>query len=170
MELVIGVRLFDRVQVFALDVLDERNLQGVAVGERLFDDDRDHSKAGLLRGAEAALAGDEAVFVVAGTGDDEGLDDAVLANAAGEVLDRGVVEGPPRLVGVRRDLFDGNVRQSRRHLWSGGRFGRRLAGDEGAEAATEGFFLDAHARTLSDLWMNSLARLTYASLPRERMS
>ena len=99
-ELVIRHRLFDRVEVLALDVLDERDLQRVALGHHLFDDDRDGGQAGLLRGAEAALAGDELVLV-AGARDDERLDDAVLADAARQLFDRRFVERLARLEGIR---------------------------------------------------------------------
>ena len=159
-ELVVGVRLFDRVQVFALDVLDERDLQDVAVGHRLLDDDGDGRQAGLLRGAEAALAGDQAIFIVASARDDERLDDAVLADAAGQLLDRGLVEGLARLIRVRRDLLDRRCspdrtpRRRRRRRLDGpltgsGRRGRGRALSSGA-----------HDRTFSARWMNSLARLT----------
>ena len=59
----VGERLFDRVQVLALDVLDERHLEQpllVAAGD-VPDDDRHLEEAGVLRGAPAALAGDDLV-------------------------------------------------------------------------------------------------------------
>ena len=79
MELVVRVRLFDRVEVLALDVLDERDLQGVAVVVISLMTAGRAVEAGLLRGAEAALAGDQPVAVVADAGDHKRLDDPVLA-------------------------------------------------------------------------------------------
>ena len=52
--------LLDRVEVGALEVLDERELELVPVGE-LADDGRDPLQPGHLRGAHASLAGDELV-------------------------------------------------------------------------------------------------------------
>ena len=75
--------------------------------------DGDGGQAGLLRGAEAALAGDELVLV-AGARDDERLNDAVLADAARQLVDRGLVEGLARLEGIRLDLRDRNLGQTLR--------------------------------------------------------
>ena len=88
-QLAVGVRLLDRVEVRALEVLDERQLELLAIGE-LADDRRDALQAGQPRGADAALAGDELV-AVEGLGDEDRLDDAVLADARGERLELGFV-------------------------------------------------------------------------------
>ena len=56
----IGVRLFDRIEILALDVLDQRHREQPVVGD-VADDDRDLEQAGALRGAPAALAGDDLV-------------------------------------------------------------------------------------------------------------
>ena len=78
-ELAVGVCGLDRVEILALEVLDERELELVAVGE-LADDRRDAFEAGGLRGPEPALAGDELV-AVEGLGHEDRLDDAVLGDA-----------------------------------------------------------------------------------------
>ena len=54
-------RLFDRIQVLALDVLDERHLQQRSFLSRrdIANDDRHAQQAGELRGAPAAFAGDD---------------------------------------------------------------------------------------------------------------
>ena len=57
-----GERLFDRVQVFALEVLDEGKLELVAIGD-LADDDRDPLEPGELRGAEPPLPGHDLIAV-----------------------------------------------------------------------------------------------------------
>ena len=61
-QLAIGVGGLERVEVVALEVLDERQLELVAIGE-LADDRRDPLEAGRLGGAKTALAGDELVAV-----------------------------------------------------------------------------------------------------------
>ena len=56
----IRVRLFDRIEVFALEILDERDGEQPVVGN-IADDDRDFEQAGALRRAPAAFAGDDLV-------------------------------------------------------------------------------------------------------------
>ncbi len=58
-ELAVGERLVDRIEVRALDVLDERDLELIAVGQ-LADERGDPLEAGEARRADAALAGDRA--------------------------------------------------------------------------------------------------------------
>ena len=79
-ELAVGVGRLERVEVLALEVLDERELELLAVGE-LADDGRDALEAGGLGGAEAPLAGDELVAVDR-LGDEDRLEDAVLARCS----------------------------------------------------------------------------------------
>ena len=79
-QLAVGVGRLDRVEVRALEVLDERELELVAIGE-LADDGRDALEAGGLGGAQPALAGDELV-AVDGLGDEDRLEHAVLARCS----------------------------------------------------------------------------------------
>ena len=76
----IGERFVDRVQILALDVLDERHLEQrlLLPARDVADDDRHAQEAGPLRGAPAALAGDD-LKPVADRADDDRLDDAVGA-------------------------------------------------------------------------------------------
>ncbi len=67
----------DRVEILALEVLDQRELELVAVGE-LADDGRDALEPGRWRGPQPALAGDELVAVDR-LGHEDRLEDAVLA-------------------------------------------------------------------------------------------
>ncbi|MEZ5285448.1 MAG: hypothetical protein R2712_11725 [Vicinamibacterales bacterium] len=99
-----GLGLFERRQVLALDVLDQRELQHL----RLVDvphDDRELREAGLDGGVVAALAGDD---LVAGAllADDEGLDDALLGDGRDELGQ--VAHGLPGLVGIGIDALDGH--------------------------------------------------------------
>ena len=69
------LRLFDRIEIFALEVLNQREFEHV-----LSDASRMMIGASAIRssrGAPPAFAGDDLVFVVA-PADDERLDDAVL--------------------------------------------------------------------------------------------
>ena len=59
---------------------------------------------GLLRGAPAALAGDELVAVRAERPDEDRLEDAVLADRRRELVERVGVEDHPRLLRVRLDV------------------------------------------------------------------
>ena len=81
-QLAVGVGRLDRVEVLALQVLDERELELVAIDE-LADDGRDAIEAGRLGRPEAALAGDELVAVDR-LGDEDRLEDAVLGDARAE--------------------------------------------------------------------------------------
>ena len=78
-ERVIALRLFHRVEVFALHVLDDRDLERVAVAD-IDRDDRHFVQAGELRGAPAAFAGDdlEAVLRALHRPHHDRLDHAVL--------------------------------------------------------------------------------------------
>ena len=186
-QLVIRVRLFHRVEVFALDVLDQRELQRVAGLEGVLHHGRHGGQPRLLRGAEAALAGDQLVLI-AGAHDHERLHDAMLADAARELVDRCLVEHAARLIRIGLDLIDRNLRHSRRV-----RVRRRLRSlrNQRAETAAEDFLVIHSWQLTVGSWplalgqrptaigqrhivsarrMNSFASDTYASLPRERMS
>ena len=76
-ELPIGFRRLERVEVLALQVLDERELDLLAIGQ-LADDSRDALQPGRLCGAQSAFAGDE-LEAVDGLGHEDRLQDAVLA-------------------------------------------------------------------------------------------
>ena len=70
-----GVGDFNRVEVFALDVLDEGNFEEAVVGEVL-DDDGYFGEASESGGTPAAFARDELIAVIF-PANDEWLDDAV---------------------------------------------------------------------------------------------
>ena len=93
--------LFDRVEVFALDVFDDRQLGHLPVVD-FADQDGHLAPVGCLGGAQAALAGDQFV-VVANEADDQRLQNAVGANAVGQIGDLGFFECLARLVRVADD-------------------------------------------------------------------
>ena len=91
-----GLRLLDRVEVLADHVLDQRRLQPLGLG--LVADDRRHLlEARLLRGAPAALAGDQLVAAVGEGADQQRLDDAAGLDRGGEGGEGLGVELGPRL-------------------------------------------------------------------------
>lgn len=100
-----GVSYFNRVQILALDVLDERDLHEPLVCEVLNDDGHVGERS-QLRGAPAALSGDELISV-SGMTDDDGLDDSVLSDGLGEFGEALRIEYLTRLKGVGLDLVQG---------------------------------------------------------------
>ena len=74
-------RLVYRIQIFALNVLDERELEPrpVAVGRDVADGDGDAKESGELGGAPAPFAGDD-LEPIANAPDDDRLNDPVRAN------------------------------------------------------------------------------------------
>ena len=100
-ELAVGVGRLERVEVLALEVLDEREFELLAIGE-LAHDRRDAVETGGLRGPQPALAGDELVAVER-LGDEDRLEDAVLGDARRERRESFGVEPLARLVRVRAD-------------------------------------------------------------------
>ena len=101
----------------------------------LLDEGRDRRDARLARRPPAALAGDQLVAVVAERADEDRLEDAVLPDRSGQLVERVLVEDHPRLVGVRLDPVD------RDDLDAGapaGVLGREQADDRGRELAVLG--------------------------------
>ena len=107
----VGLRLFQRVQVRALDVLDQRQRQHL-LGVRFLDDHRRGGQAGRLRRAPAPLARDQVIdggAVVLGASNDQGLQDTVLADRVGQFFQRVGRELVPGLLRVGPDAVDGRL-------------------------------------------------------------
>ena len=103
-ELPEGVRFLDRVEVLALDVLDECELELLAIGE-LADHRGNSLESGEASGLDAALTGDDPVAVER-LGDEDRLEDAVVGDARSERLEVGVLDVAPGLVRVDPDLAE----------------------------------------------------------------
>jgi len=107
-QLLVGSRLFERAQIFAMHVFDKR-LLGRRRIRRVAHDHRHLREPGTLCGLQSALAGDE----LKGTGSqgpyEQRLQHADGANRVGEFIQRIVVEVRARL--VRIEFHGGN-----RHL------------------------------------------------------
>src|SRR5258706_13649413 len=82
---VICARLIHGVQVLALDVLDDGDEERLAVRE-LADDRGDRVQAGLARGQESTLAGDD-LELAAGRSEQDRLEEPALSGRAGQLLD-----------------------------------------------------------------------------------
>ena len=97
-------RLLERRDVLALEVLDDADLERRLVVE-LGDDGRDRLPLGHTRRTPAPLAGDELELRATGS-DEDRLEHAVLADRVGELGQRLLVVGKPRLGRVRQNLRD----------------------------------------------------------------
>jgi hypothetical protein len=97
-ELPISFRLLERVQILALDILDQRQL-----GRSRFidfpDDRRDGMEASPLRRAPTPLTGDNLEIISVWT-KQNGLENATLADRFGELLKRIFIEVDSGLRGV----------------------------------------------------------------------
>ena len=129
-QLLIRARLLERIQLLALNVLDDRVLEhGRVVGN---PDHRGHGlQTDAPRRAPPPLAGDELVATALSRADEDGLQDADLADRIGERAERFLVEMFARLLRVRPDLRD-------RYLGEAARLLRDRPGRyQGAETPTQ---------------------------------
>ncbi len=131
---VIGVSLLDRVEVLALDVFHERPLEHLVVADGP-DHDRDLRKPGPTGGPQAALSGDELEAGV-GFADDQRLEDSLLADRGGELLQLILGELTAGLEPIRADQAD--VAEEKAGFSFESRPGVRY---EGTEPPAEGEFL-----------------------------
>jgi hypothetical protein len=92
------VRLFHRIEVGTLEVLDEGDRKLIP-GSHLADDGWYVIQAGQLRGADPAFTGHQLV-AVHDLGDENGLQDAVHGDACGQLLESLLFEALSGLVGV----------------------------------------------------------------------
>lgn len=106
-----SLRLLDGIQVFALEVFDERDFHGFLVGN-IVNDDGNAVHGDKLCGAPAAFASEE--LISCGTfANDERLDDAGAANRLRQFIKSGLGETCTRLVRtgvdeINVDLKDGS--------------------------------------------------------------
>jgi hypothetical protein len=88
-QLAVGSGLFQRIEVSPLDVLYQCQFQHL-LGCGLLDDDRHPGQAGHLGRFPSPLSNDDLILSVGGwvldAGDDEGLNEAVLANGISQLL------------------------------------------------------------------------------------
>ena len=104
LELAEGVRLLDRVEVLTLDVLDQCQLELLAIGE-LADHGRDSLEAGQAGSLDPALAGHDPVTVKR-LGHQDRLEDAVIGDARRKRLEVGMFDVTAGLVRVGPNLAE----------------------------------------------------------------
>ncbi|MNJ36540.1 hypothetical protein D3C77_313310 [compost metagenome] len=120
----VGVGLLHRVEIGALDVLDDADLQHLDV-LHLAHHDRHLAQAGGLGGAPATFAGDDlpqAGLARLGA-DQDGLQHPFVADGGGQFVQLGLGEDFARLVGIGLQRLDGRALHAR------GRRAGRVDGD-----------------------------------------
>jgi len=123
-----SLRLLDGIQVFALQVFDQRDFHGFLVGN-IVNDDGNAVHRDKLCGAPAAFAGEELISRGA-FANDERLDDAGAANRLRQFVERGLGETRARLVGTGVDKVDVDLEdRSKRFGGARGRDGSGSAGN-----------------------------------------
>src|ERR1700722_8296470 len=107
-ELLVGRGLFQRVELLAVQVLDQGvSEQVVVLG--LLDDRADLGQPGPLGGPPPAFAHDELVPAGSGGANHHRLQETDLPDGFGELVEGVLVEGPPRLPGIRHHRGDRDV-------------------------------------------------------------
>src|SRR4029079_7230848 len=98
-------RLFDRIEIGALDVFDNGELKRLRVVR--FDHGNWHVvKARALRGAPPSLAGDDFEVVALERANDDRLNDASLADGCGKLVELIIREQPPRVSWIGLQVLD----------------------------------------------------------------
>ena len=143
-----ALRFFDRVEVRALHVFDDRDLEHFNFVE-LADHGRDRVQARALRRAPAAFAGDDLVFAVSNRTHQDRLQHAVRADRAGEFssarLRRNACAAVADCVAPDRSAASAGRRRTR----VGAAPRRRGAGDRSRAAlAAAGAFVTGSSNTL----------------------
>jgi len=102
-----GTRLFHRVEVGALQILDQRQFQALfeAAAASRMDDDRDFRQARDLGRAKSAFAGDQLISGQA-LADQQRLQDAVHPDGVGQLLQRPRLEATAGLFRIGPDVGD----------------------------------------------------------------
>ena len=154
----VALRLFERIKVGTLHVLDDGKLQGFLVAR--FDDDDGHFvQAGTLRRAPAPFAGDdlESVGRAAHRPRHDRLNHAALAQRRGQFIQLNVGEDAPRIARIR-------PQRSGRHAPLAARtLGRAL----GADVTDQGCKSAAQSRSRCVLRHRRLPQIfTHKTIPR----
>ncbi len=112
------MRLFQRVQVLALDVLDNGDLEGAVVVQHPHQG-RDRAEPGPLGGTPAPLTGDDLILggLAGRRPHQDRLQHALVADRGLQLGDLGFGEMPARLIGIGVDQLDGDLAHAvgRRH-------------------------------------------------------
>ncbi len=147
----VDVGLIQRRKVLALEVLDDGYLESRLVVD-LLDESRDDLEFRSDRRPPAAFAGDELVAVADLGPDQDRLEDAVLPDRSGQVVQAGLVHRQAGLVRVRVDLVDGNV-PDRRRPDDGRLLGAQEAEDVLGQTLTA-LLVEAGRRRGAEIWLS----------------
>ena len=135
----VRVGLFDRVEVPALDIFEQRDLERVGIVQ-FPDDDGDFVQPRALRRAPATLTGDDLVIATVRP-DQDRLEYPARRDRLGQFVERRVVEHAARLAGLRRQRADRQHANARRRIVAAsGRYwlGRDVAEERVQPAAETG--------------------------------
>ncbi|MNM79664.1 hypothetical protein D3C81_916040 [compost metagenome] len=144
-----GHGLLDRIEVLALDVLDQRHGDRRLVAD-LAHQRRNAFQAGQLAGAPAAFAGDDLVALAIDRAHHDRLHQPLAADRVGQLLECLRVHVAARLVlatlqQVQRQLLQFIARRPDRLILQGVDAG---ATEQGVQATAESAFLHSHVRLL----------------------
>jgi hypothetical protein len=157
--------LLERVEVFALDVLDQRHRDHRAVVD-VAQHHRHVVEAGLHRRAPAALAGDDLELVARDLARDDRLDHALRLDRFRQLGESVDVDGGARLVLAGAELADGDVAQAfarhlrRRRRLQRGRFGAAAPAQQRFQAAAQSGLARRHQAVSFSSLLSSRSRRT----------
>ncbi|KSV69244.1 hypothetical protein N182_32735 [Sinorhizobium sp. GL2] len=104
-QLLVAKRFVERIEIRALDVFDDSDFKRRAI-VNVANDNRDFGEPGQLCGTPAALAGDDLVAIDADGASNDRLDNTMLTDRIGEILEFGFVELTTRVARVARYELD----------------------------------------------------------------
>ncbi len=114
-ELLEGTGLFQRTQILALDVLDERHRHRLPV-VHIAHNRRHGVQAGALRGTPAAFAGDDLVAAGGPRAHDHRLDHALRANGLRQFVNAFFADVAARLIAASVEAIHGQFRRRERFI------------------------------------------------------
>src|SRR5437016_535461 len=95
----IGPCFFKRIEIGALDILDERDFQGLAIRE-FTNEHGQFMDAGPLGSAPAAFTGDDFIFALASWPDNERLQKTLFPDGFRQLVELVVKEALARIIGT----------------------------------------------------------------------
>ena len=130
-QVLVGECNLDGIEVFALNVFDQRHLHHVLVVGRAHIS-RNREQARHLRGAPTSFTGDDLIGAIVHFAERDGLDHPDLSDALGQFFERLRVKLSAGLVGIGHDGANVDLADARRAV------GVHLTGrDERIESASE---------------------------------
>ncbi len=128
-------RLLQRIEIGALNVLDDGKLERLAIGD-IEHDDRHFVQIGALRRAPAPLAGDDLEVIRGAGAHHDRLNNAALADRGGQFGELGVGEQLAWIARIGAHVFDRHLALAARHALVRLRLGANVA-DQRSETATQ---------------------------------